>query len=124
MKQPARVFLDTNIVVALVEGGDPQYRINVLRAVSERASHALIFVSTQVMVETYNCCVRKLGLSVGASVEVVRQLLDYQVVGTDADLVMDGLRIADRNQISHWYALIVAAARRARCDELWTEGPQ
>ncbi len=39
----------------------------------------------------------------------------------DAPLVRAALEIADRNRLSYWDALILAAAARAGCERLLTE---
>ena len=44
-----------------------------------------------------------------------------EVVAIDADLVMNAAGISLEDRLSFWDALIVAAAEKAKCRELWTE---
>lgn len=56
---------------------------------------------------------------------MAKQLIDslppMEVVTVDVAMVREAIDTSILNQISFWDALIVVAARKARCSELWTE---
>lgn len=53
--------------------------------------------------------------------EATRALATLPVVATDRRLVLDALDTAAESQLSLWDAIIVEAAIRGGCDELYTE---
>lgn len=113
-------FIDTNIFVYSVDAAEP--------AKQKRAKQVLrdtpgVVVSTQVMNEFYNISTRKLAtpLPTDAAADVVGSMTLYTCVPVDADLVLRAIREGQRWQLSHWDALVVAAARQAGCDRVLTE---
>jgi len=54
----------------------------------------------------------------------IRDLLAWNPVVTDAALLERGWKIQDRYKLSHWDAVIVAAAKTASCAYLLTEDLQ
>ena len=116
-----RVFLDTNILAYDLDAGTPDKQQKA-RAALARPDHEFV-ISTQVLLELYVVITRKLrpGLPEAAAADVITSLSRLPVVGTDADLVQRAVALSTRHQLSVWDALIVAAAREAGCEELWTE---
>lgn len=115
-----RVFLDTNIFVYAVDTADTEKQKlaqTVLRTTSDAA------VSTQVMNEFFVVTTRKLAtpLHPDAAAAVIEEMAKLVCVAVDAALVQSAIRAGRRWQLSHWEALMVEAARRARCDRLLTE---
>ena len=114
-----RVFLDTNVVVYLL-AEDP--------AKAERAESLLAArpcISTQVVNEFINVCTKKLGFSRAAAHENARALMaQCDIAPLTAATVEHAMRLGERHGISHWDALIVAAARLAGCAVLMTDDMQ
>ena len=117
------VFVDTNV---LVYARDPDH--------AEKQERALAWmghlwasgegrISAQVLNEYYVTVTR--GLSPGLShVEAradIDDLISWDPQPVDAALIRQAFEITESAQLSHWDALIVAAARRARCTYLLTE---
>jgi predicted nucleic acid-binding protein len=113
-------FVDTNVFVYAVDTAEPRKQ--------ERAQHVLdetpsLVVSTQVLNEFYATITRKLAspLSTEDAAAAVEYIAQHHCVPVDADLVLRAIRDGQRWQLSHWDALMVAAARQAGCDRILTE---
>ncbi len=80
-------------------------------------------LSTQVLAEFYAVVTRKLGepLSEQDARQRVTELARLPLVSTDADLVLAGIELSQRSQVSVWDGLIVAAAMAGGCRRLITE---
>lgn len=115
------VFVDTNILVyAHDERAGERHRI-----AKERIAHLwrlplLANISVQVLQELY-VHLRKRGVPAATARETVTDYLHWNVVSTDRSLLEEGLRLAERWQVFLWDALILAAARRAGADVVWSE---
>jgi predicted nucleic acid-binding protein len=53
--------------------------------------------------------------------EVLINYLEWDVVDNDRPLLLEGIRLQDKCSLSFWDALIIAAAKRAKARELWSE---
>lgn len=112
------VFLDTNVIAYRFDERDPVKRERAW-AVIDR-SKARPWVSTQVLIELHNVLVRHLGYGREEAQEIVESN-GYHVQPTDAALVYDAVATASRHQLRIYDAMILEAAVRAGCSELWTE---
>lgn len=114
----ALTFIDTNVLAYVydAESGDKGERAREVLAEIDGA-----VVSTQVLLELFAVLTRKLGLTREVAEEATESLMDLEVVATDARLVREGLRISRDHDISHWDAMIVAAAATSGCEILLTE---
>ena len=114
-----RAFADTNIAVyAESDDGDKSIRA---RAIIESSP----VISTQVVNEVIAALTRKYAFSTADAYEVANGLMDLcEVVPVDQGTVRDAMSVAVRYQLSHWDALIVAAALEAGCDLLYSEDMQ
>ena len=72
------------------------------------------------MVELHAVLTRKLGQTQEAAGRVLTAL-DIAIVPADADLVRSAALAAAEHQLSIFDAMILEAAVRGGCDELWTE---
>ncbi len=113
-----RVFLDTNVLAYQFDADSPHKRDRAISVLENAAPDGI--VSTQVLLELYSVLTRKLGFSTSKAAELLGAV-DLDVVGTDRTLVLDAARTAAAHQLSIWDAMILEAAVRAGCDELWTE---
>ena len=80
-------------------------------------------LSFQVLQEFYVTVTQKLepGLEASLARAEVRNLLAWRPISPDRFLLDDAFSLEDRHSISWWDALIVAAARMARCRYLISE---
>lgn len=112
-------FLDTNVLVYLA-AGDPMKADR-----AEALVAAGTTISAQVLSETANVLRRKAGLSwpeTRAFLDTVQSLTQIEPLTIDTH--EEGLRIAERYRLSLYDGMIVAAARLAGCDVLWSEDMQ
>lgn len=114
-----RAFADTNVAVyAESDDGEKSKRA---RAIIERSP----VISTQVVNEVIAALTGKYGFSKPDAYEVANGLMDLcEVVPVDQGTVREAMRVAVRYQLSHWDALIAAAALGAGCDLLYSEDMQ
>jgi predicted nucleic acid-binding protein len=117
---PGRVFLDTIVLVyALSDVDDPKRSV-----ARELLADRTATISTQVLLETTNVLVRKLGARVGDAARVLRNVPFGLVVSDTPEIVEEAWRVSDRYGLGIYDAAIVAAAASARCTVLYTEDLQ
>jgi predicted nucleic acid-binding protein len=118
-----RVFIDTNLWVYRLDQREPEKSRRISTWLREIASEHQIVLSTQVLVELRAVLTRKLkppmphadaGLALNA-------LAQFEVLASDTALVLDAHELAQREQLSWFDALIVEAALRAGCEQLFSE---
>lgn len=114
-----RAFADTNIAVyAESDDGEKSKRA---RAIIESSP----VISTQVVNETIAALTGKYGFAKADAYEVAAALMDLcEVVPVGEGTVREAMGLAVRYQLSHWDAVIVAAALEAGCGILYSEDMQ
>lgn len=115
-------FLDTNVVVYAFDDDEPEKQERA-RAVLDAPATEVLVLSAQVLAEFYVTVTRKLArpLAPASAREAVAALSELPVVSADVDLVLAGIELSDRYQISLWDGLIVQAAVTAGCETILTE---
>lgn len=112
-------FADTNVLGYLV-GSDPAKR-EIARAVFATGPT----ISTQVVNEFLNVCLRKARLERETAHALAVELMTYcETLAVTTDTIREAIRISVRYGFSHWDALIVAAALSAGSHVLYTEDMQ
>ena len=116
-----RVFVDTNILVYAHDRGAGSKHDAARRklAVLWRAPGA-VSVSVQVLQELYVTLLRK-RIPKRHALATIEDHLQWHVIENTADLLMAGIRLHQRQDLSFWDALVVAAAVEAGAAELWSE---
>jgi predicted nucleic acid-binding protein len=117
-----RLFLDTNILVYAIEtrGRDPRKSATAL-ALARRED---VCLSTQVLGEFYQAVTsarRARPLTHGEAVAWVQLWKRHDVRPITTPHVDLALELADRFQVNYYDALILAAARLARCAVVYSE---
>lgn len=113
------VFLDTNVLAYQYDDSVADKQQRAREIFLAHAADAVI--STQVMVELHAVLTRKLGQTREMAGRVLA-VLDMDVVPADAELVRSAATTAAEHQLSIFDAMVVEAAVRGGCDELWSEG--
>ncbi len=113
-----RVFFDTNLLAYQFDRDRPGKRQRARELFVMHADQAV--VSTQVLIELHAVLTRKLGRSREDALTALRAL-DVDVVVADHPLVLAAAETAAAHDLSIFDAMILEAAVRAGCDELWTE---
>jgi predicted nucleic acid-binding protein len=116
-----QVFVDTNILVYAhdIDAGE-KYRIARDKVSDLWQRDLLPSISIQVLQELYVNLIRK---KVAAPVarEIVTNYLEWDVIDNDRFLFIEGLGWKEKCNLSYWDALILAAARKAKAKEVWSE---
>lgn len=113
------VFVDTNVFAYALDDGEPVKR-DAARA-SIEVHRRRIVVSTQVLLELYAVCTRKLRMDRADTGQAVRAVALFPVVSADRELILDAVTLAIDAQLSIFDAAIVAAASRGGCATLLSE---
>jgi len=121
LQMSGKTFLDTNIVVYLYSGDEPEKRAAALALIEQNN----IVVSTQVLSELANTLSRKFGLSFDVVAQAVAEVRDAcTVVPIMPDTITQALTLAQKHKYSYYDSLILAAALSAGCETLVTEDMQ
>jgi predicted nucleic acid-binding protein len=109
-------FIDTNIVIYAIDDNSTK------RQIARELIHEPHSMSTQVIMESVNILIKKLGFSHHDAFEHARFLLfNSAVTIISPATLLKAFEIAERYQYSHWDSLIIAAALELRCSLLYSE---
>jgi predicted nucleic acid-binding protein len=116
-----QVFVDTNILVYAhdKDAGD-KYLMAKEKVESLWSRPILPSISVQVLQEFYVNLIRK-RVKPSDAREAVMNYLEWDVVDNDRALLLEGIQLQAKLSVSFWDALIIAAAKRAKAGELWSE---
>ena len=115
-----KTFLDTNIVVYLYSGDEPEKQAAALALIEENP-----VVSTQVLSELANTLSRKFDLSFDVVAQSVAEVRDAcTVIPVMPDTILQALALAQKYRYAYYDSLILAAALLAGCETLATEDMQ
>jgi predicted nucleic acid-binding protein len=120
----APVFVDTNVLIYCLDEADPSKNQMARLWRSELWKSRLGRLSFQVLQEFYWVATQKwpaLGNTIQAE---IRDLIEWQPVVIDEQVLETSWKIQERYKISFWDALIVSAAKAASCRYLLTEDLQ
>jgi predicted nucleic acid-binding protein len=118
-----RVFIDTNLWVYRLDRREPAKSEQMRQWLASVILEHEVVISTQVLIELRAVATRKLQprLNDPHITEVLEALAGFEVVPTDAHLVLDAHQLAILEQLSWFDALIAEAAIRSRCSILFSE---
>lgn len=119
-----RSFVDTNVLVYADAADEPvkqRQALALIRALLQRGDGVL---STQVLQEFVNVALRKLRLPAPLIHERLALYRRFDVVPTNVDAIAAALTLTAAHSLSFYDALIVQAAQRGGCAQLWSEDLQ
>jgi len=118
-----RVFVDTNIWAYRLDRREVHKSPFIKAWLRQLAQDHEVVISTQVLIELRAVMTRKLqpSLSSADCRQALEALAQFDVVPTDAALVLDAHELAAAHQVSWFDALILEAAIRSRCAVLYSE---
>jgi len=115
----AKSFADSNVVLYTI-GKDARKAEIARRLIADQPT-----ISVQVVNECVSVCLRKLSFTREQAYAFARTLMDRtDVLALDEATIDQASTLAIRYQLSHWDALIVAAAMLAGCETLYSEDLQ
>lgn len=117
------VFVDTNVLVYARDAGEAVKQPKAIGWLDHLWRTRTGRLSYQVLSEFYVTVTRKLdpGLTPPVARAEIRNLLAWRPVVIDADVLEAAWGLQDQHSLSFWDALILAAARAARCEQLLSE---
>jgi len=118
-----RVFIDTNLWAYRLDRREAVKSERVRGWLAEVIADHEVVISTQVLIELRTVASRKLQPRLGDQqiTALLQALAGFEVLGTDANLILDAHQLAIREQLSWFDALIAEAAIRSRCSLLFSE---
>ena len=120
----ALVFVDTNVLIYAQDSANLKKQQQAQAWRRELWKTGAGRISFQVLQEFYVNVIQKWPSARNRAREEVRDLLAWQPVRADGDLIERAWALQDRYQLSFWDSLIVAAAKTAACQYLLTEDLQ
>jgi predicted nucleic acid-binding protein len=118
-----RAFIDTNLWAYRLDQREAAKSEQVRRWLAELIAEHEVVISTQVLIELRSVASRKLQppLNDQQISALLQALAGFEVVGSDANLILDAHQLAIREQLSWFDALIAEAAIRSCCTILFSE---
>jgi len=120
------VFVDTNVLVYAADPGAGEKHVRAREWLEHLAERGTGRLSYQVLQEYYVTVTRNLARPMEAAEarRDVRDLLAWDPVAIDRDVLEGAWEVQDRAGLAFWDALIVAAARAGGCEALLSEDLQ
>ena len=117
----AESFLDANILLYACSAA-PQDAVKQQRA-ADLILNTSFALSAQVLQEFVANALRKKALGITESgIDAAMELASYvRVLPVTHELIIAGVALRRRYQVSHWDATIIAAAQQLGCDTLYSE---
>jgi len=113
-----KVFIDTNVLVYLYSGDDSDKR----RLAYEVIHRYDCQISTQVLNEFSNICIKKLKITAQDIQGLIEQICSYcDLAYIDEDTISKALEIHSRYKYSYYDSLIIASALERGCEYLLSE---
>ena len=113
-----KIFLDTNIVVYLYSGDEPEKQAAALKLIEQNNP----IISTQVLSELANTLSRKFTLPFDVVAQAVAEVQEgCAVLPVMPETISQALALAKKYQYSYYDSLILASALSAGCSTLFTE---
>jgi len=108
----SKAFLDTNLFVYLYSDTDAPKKAQVLQTINKYER----FVSTQVLNEFCNVCIRKLKLPVASVLNAIVEIMDTcnQII-VDDETVISALGYHEKYGYSYYDSLMLASALESGC---------
>jgi len=118
-----RVFVDTNLWVYRLDQREAQKGPFIKSWLRQLAQEHEIVISTLILIELRTVMDHKLqpAMSTMEARKALEALAGFEVVSTDAALVLDAHELAAANQLAWFDALILEAAIRSHCSILYSE---
>ncbi len=118
-----RAFIDTNLWAYRLDQREPDKSEWIAQWLRHIAEEHEVVISTQVLIELRAVFTYKLKPPLAAedTRAALNALARFEVIATDANLVLDAHELAIAEQLSWFDALIAEAAIRTHCEVLYSE---
>jgi len=118
-----KYFIDTNILVYANDRTEKGKYERAKQILFNGIANEDIAISTQVLSEFYVTVTQKIKVKLPANTAKKEILLlkAIEIVEIDFNLIIQAINISDKNQLTYWDSLIIAAAQKARCNIVYSE---
>ena len=117
----SKIFVDTNIFVYSIDQKDPLKRDKARNILKKLVEVHQPVISTQVIKEFYVVASTKLKADSFIIKNIVHNFRNLEVVNNDLDLIEQAIDISTISRLSFWDSLIIAAAKKANCEFVFSE---
>jgi predicted nucleic acid-binding protein len=121
MSARQRVFLDTNILFYAHDAADTKKQNIASSLIQNTAQTHRIIISTQVLQEFSNACIKKLGLSEADTLLLLDEFSKLDTVQVTPALIREAVDVHFVYGYSFYDSLILATAASAGCQTVCTE---
>lgn len=122
---PPADFIDSNILVYMFDSTDLSKRELAVRFVNQKVADESGCISFQVVQETLNVIIGKMGIAHETALEFIDDILrPLWQIDPSTELYLRALELRERYGFSFYDSLIIAAALEAGCTRLYTEDMQ
>ena len=113
-----KAFVDTNLLIYLYSESEDFKRNLVIQEINQYER----FISTQVLNEFCNVCIRKLKLPVDSILNAVEEIKTIcNLIMVDEETIISALRLHEKLGYSYYDSLIISSALESRCQYLLSE---
>lgn len=118
-----KYFIDTNILVYANDRTEKGKYERAKQILFNGIANEDIAISTQVLSEFYVTVTKKIKVKLPANTAKKEILLlkVIEIVEIDFNLIIQAINISDKNKLTYWDSLIIAAAQEARCNIVYSE---
>jgi predicted nucleic acid-binding protein len=121
MSARQRIFLDTNILFYAHDVADTRKQSIASNIIQDTAQTHRIVISTQVLQEFSNACIKKLGLSEADTLLLLDEFSKLDTVQVTPALIREAVDVHFVYGYSFYDSLILATAVSAGCQTIYTE---
>ncbi|MCH8977762.1 MAG: PIN domain-containing protein [Armatimonadetes bacterium] len=116
-----KAFVDTNLFLYAIDPQEKTKRKKAQQVVESLVAGGQGVVSTQVINEFCVNAIRKLGRGEAQVKKLLNVFDDFEIVSHNLSMIREGLDICGSTGLNYWDAILIAAARSAKCATLYTE---
>jgi len=116
-----RIFVDTNVFIYRFDQSAPAKKAKAVEILSQLESSGTGVVSTQIMEEFYSIATGKVGIPANLALSAISAMDVFEIVTVSPSLVVQAAELTQRKSLSLWDALVVTAAKFAKCSVLLSE---
>jgi predicted nucleic acid-binding protein len=121
MNDRQRIFLDTNILFYAHDAADTRKRDIASTIIENTANAHRIVISTQVLQEFSNACIKKLALSEADTLLLLDEFSKLDTVQVTPALIREAVDVHFVYGYSFYDSLILSTAASADCQAVYTE---
>jgi predicted nucleic acid-binding protein len=113
-----RAFVDTNVFAYLYSDAEPEKQIQAKLSINDYQR----FISTQVINEFCNVCIKKLGFPIPKVKNIVNQICETcNLIAVDETTVVKALDLHEKYGFSYYDSLMLASALECDCQYILSE---